>query len=60
MTFSESFGLAASLGKDVVLRNKATDPPIVKIMDYKIELVKRVFKKLGREIKGTEKKPKTI
>lgn len=60
MTFAEGYGLAASLGKDLVLRNKATEPPVVKIMDYKIELVKRVFKKLGREIKGTEKKPKTI
>ena len=29
-------------------------------MNYKVELVKRVFKKLGREIKGTERKPKTI
>ena len=60
MAFNEGFGLAASLGKDIVLRNKNTDPPVVKIMDYKIELVKRVFKKLGKEIKGAEKKPKTI
>lgn len=60
MKFSEGFGLAASLGKDLVLRNKAVEPPIVKIMDYKLELIKRVFKKLGREIKGSDKKPKTI
>ena len=59
MTFGEGYDLAASLGKDIVLRNRKTDPPVVKIMDYKVELVKRVFKKLGREVKG-EGKPKTI
>ena len=59
MTFAEGYDLAASLGKDLVLRNKKIDPPVVKIMDYKVELVKRVFKKLGREVKG-EGKPKTI
>jgi len=60
MSFEEAFTLATSLGKDIVLRNKATDPPVLKIMDYKVELVKRVFKKLGKEIKGNDKKPKTI
>jgi len=60
MSFEEGFALAASLGKDIVLRNKATDPPVMKIMDYKVELIKRVFKKLGKEIKGNDKKPKTI
>ena len=29
-------------------------------MDYKVELIKRVFKKLGKEVKGSDKKPKTI
>ena len=51
--------MAASLGKDIVLRNRATDPPVMKIMDFKVELVKRVFKKLGKELKG-DGKPKTI
>ncbi len=60
ISFQEAHELAKSLGKDVVLRNKGTDPPVVKIMDYKVELIKRVFKKLGREVKGSEKKPKTI
>jgi len=59
MSFSESFELAVSLGKDIVLRNKSSDPPVMKIMDYKVELVKRVFKKLGKELKG-DGKPKTI
>lgn len=59
MTFSEGYNLAASLGKDIVLRNAKTDPPVCKIMDYKVELIKRVFKKLGRDIKG-DSKPKTI
>jgi len=60
MTFEEAFTLATSLGKDIVLRNTHTDPPVLKIMDYKVELVKRVFKKLGKDIKGNDKKPKTI
>ena len=60
MSFGEGFQLAQSLGKDIVLRNKAADPPVMKIMDYKLELIKRVFKKLGREIKGADAKPKTI
>ena len=59
MSFAEGFALAVSLGKDIVLRNRATDPPVMKIMDYKVELVKRVFKKLGKELKG-DGKPKTI
>lgn len=60
MSFGEGFQLAQSLGKDIVLRNKAIDPPVMKIMDYKLELIKRVFKKLGREVKGADSKPKTI
>ena len=60
MSFGESYNLAMSLGKDIVLRNKAADPPVMKIMDYKVALVKRVFKKLGKEFKGIDKKPKTI
>ena len=60
MTFGESFELASSLGKDIVMRNKATEPPVVKVMDYKVALIKRLFKKLGKDIKGSEKKPKTI
>ena len=60
MSFKEAFELSTSLGKDIVLRNKATNPPVLKIMDYKVALVKRVFKKLGKDIKGSEKKPKTI
>jgi len=60
MDYREAYNLAVSLGKDLVLRNKTTDPPVVKIMDYKVELIKRVFKKLGKDIKGSDKKPKTI
>jgi len=50
MTFEEAFTLATSLGKDIVLRNTHTDPPVLKIMDYKVELVKRVFKKLAQTL----------
>jgi len=60
MKFREAYELTMSLGKDIVMRNRATNPPVLKIMDYKVELVKRVFKKLGKEVKGSDKKPKTI
>jgi len=42
---------AINAQKDVVLRNDKLDPPIVKIMNYKKELLKRLFKKLGKDVK---------
>lgn len=39
---------ANEIGKDVVLRNDKTNPPIVKIMRYKIELIKRLLRKLSK------------
>lgn len=49
MTLREAKLAAESAKKDVVLRNTKVSPPIVKIMNYKKELLKRLFKKLGKE-----------
>ena len=50
MKFGEAYNLAMDLEKDIALRNSKTDPPVVKIMNYRLELLKRLFKKLGKEI----------
>lgn len=47
-TLAEVFDDARELGKDVVLRNEKSNPPVVKIMRYKIELVKRLLRKLSK------------
>ena len=50
MKFGEAYNLAMELEKDIVLRNDKTNPPVMKIMNYRLELLKRLFKKLGKEI----------
>lgn len=58
MSLEAAFEYGSSLKKDVVLRNEKSVPPIVKIIKYKVDLVKKLFKKigkrLGREIVGTK------
>lgn len=49
MTLREAMQAAESANKDIVLRNEKIVPPVVKIMNYKRELLKRLFKKLGNE-----------
>jgi translation initiation factor IF-3 len=60
MTLLEAKDAADAAQKDVVLRNEKTDPPIVKILNYKKELLKRLFKKLGRDKQEGEVKTKQI
>tara|TARA_B110000285_G_C15123025_1_gene618401 strand:+ start:1961 stop:2248 length:288 start_codon:yes stop_codon:yes gene_type:complete len=60
MTFREALLAAESANKDIVLRNDKIDPPVVKIMNYKRELLKRLFKKLGNETDEKDLKTKTI
>ena len=43
-----------NLQKDVVLRNQKTTPPVVKVMNYKLELMKRVFKKIGQDMSKSD------
>lgn len=50
-----------SAKKDLVLRNEKSDPPVCKIMLYKMELLKKLFKKLGKQhTEEKEGKSKTI
>lgn len=60
MKFGEAFTCAMGLKKDIVLRNSKTDPPILKIMNYKLELLKKLFKKLGKDVGEKDKKSKSI
>jgi translation initiation factor IF-3 len=60
MKFGEAYSIAMGLKKDIVLRNTKTDVPIVKIMNYKLELLKRLFKKLGKDVGTKELKAKSI
>ena len=60
MTFREASMAAQSANKDIVLRNAKLDPPIVKVMNYKKELLKRLFKKLGKEMEDKDLKQKSI
>jgi len=50
MKFGEAYSIAMNIQKDIVLRNAKLDPPICKIMNYKKELLKRLFKKLGKDV----------
>lgn len=50
MFLNQALENANSLDKDIVLRNDKIKPPIVKMMKYRVELVKRLFKKLGKNL----------
>ena len=61
MPFGEVYQLAMNLQKDVVLRNAKTSPPVVKVMNYKLELIKRVFKKIGSDMaQSDQSRTKTV
>lgn len=61
LTFAEALASAQSAKKDLVLRNDKSEPPICKIMLYKMELLKKLFKKLGKQhTEEKEAKAKTI
>ena len=60
MSLREARLAAQSAEKDVVMRNAKISPPVVKIMNYKKELLKRLFKKLGREMEEKDVKSKSI
>ena len=61
LTFEEALTSAKSAQKDLVLRNARNEPPVVKIMNYKKELLKKLFKKLGKApITEKEQKQKAI
>lgn len=60
MSLREARMASQSADKDIVLRNKKTNVPVVKIMNYKKELLKRLFKKLGKEMEEKDLKSKSI
>ena len=60
MPFGEAYQVAMRVDKDIVLRNEKTDPPVMRIMNYKRELLKRLFKKLGKDISSKEAKSKSV
>lgn len=61
LTFGEALASAQSAKKDLVLRNDKSEPPVCKIMLYKMELLKKLFKKLGKQqTEEKEAKTKTI
>lgn len=60
MTLREALQASEGAKKDLVLRNAKTTPPVVKIMNYKKELLKRLFKKLGKEQEDKDLKIKTM
>ena len=47
LTLKEAKDIAELASKDVVMRNDKLDPPVCKIMNYKLELMRRIYKKLG-------------
>ena len=53
--FGEALKHAQEIGKDIILRNEKVTPPVVKIMKYKVELVKRLMKKLGKTVEAEKK-----
>lgn len=60
MSLHEAKQTAQGAKKDLVLRNAKISPPVVKIMFYKKELLKRLLKKLGKEMDEKDLKSKSI
>ena len=60
MTLRDARTAAENAEKDVVLRNEKISPPVCKIMNYKKELLKRLFKKLGKDMQEKDLSSKTI
>ena len=61
ISLSEAIHSAKLAGKDIVLRNGKVTPPVLKIMNYKKDLLKKLFQKLGTDIvEGKTDKSKSI
>lgn len=60
MSLHEALQTAQGAKKDLVLRNAKISPPVVKVMNYKKELLKRLFKKLGKEVEDKDLKSKAL
>ena len=61
MPYGEVYQLAMNLNKDIVLRNDKVVPPVIKVMNYKLELMKKVFEKIGSDLNEIDRsRPKTV
>ena len=60
ITFDDALKSAKAANKDLVLRNAKIDPPVAKIMLYKMDLLKKLFKKLGAQVKEKDNKYKSL
>ncbi len=49
MPFEEAYNQAKTMKKDIVLRNDKADPAIVKITNYRKDLLAKLFTKLGKD-----------
>ena len=54
ITLQEALVSSVAAKKDLVLRNAKAEPPVAKIMNYKMELLKKLFKKLGTQVQETK------
>jgi translation initiation factor IF-3 len=60
MKFGDAFSAAKKLDRDLVLRNDKVIPPIVKIMRYRNEILKKLFEKLGKDFEANQAASKKI
>lgn len=60
MQLFEARKVAVDTKKDIVLRNLKANPPIVKVMHYRKELIKRLMKNQPMETSAKEEKVKQI
>lgn len=60
MKFGDAFAAAKKLDRDLVLRNDKVIPPVVKIMRYRNEILKKLFEKLGKDFEANQAASKKI
>lgn len=60
VSFHEALQAAKAANKDLVLRQEKASPPVVKILNYRMELLKRLFQKLGKQVSEKEEKSKNF
>ena len=50
MTLGEAEGKAVKMNLDTVLRTESTEIPVIKLMNYRQEIVEKLIKKMGLEV----------
>lgn len=59
MPFEEAYNQAKTMKKDIVLRNDKAEPAIVKITNYRKDLLSKLFTKLGKDRTAQSKTKKS-